>query len=39
MSAAHLSRDRVDTEIARLGRELNDLRIDRRIYDYVVAML
>ncbi|MDJ0769697.1 MAG: hypothetical protein QNJ12_12920 [Ilumatobacter sp.] len=31
--------DHVDPEIARLGRELNDLRIDRRIYDYVVAML
>ncbi len=31
--------DEIDPEIARLGRELNRLRVDRRIYDYVVQAL
>ena len=31
--------DEVDPEIARLGTELNRLRIERRIYDYVVQSL
>ena len=31
--------DEIDPEIARLGRELNGLRVDRHIYDYVVQSL
>ena len=31
--------DHIDAEIARLGAHLNDLRVKRRIYDYVVQAL